>query len=73
MLRPYLDKEKYASLSDYARFHFARAAYENRQFELAKEALNSLLDTRGFAKRTMYVTCWLCVISSSRPPMMLCG
>tara|TARA_R110002050_G_scaffold29766_3_gene76387 strand:- start:1349 stop:3007 length:1659 start_codon:yes stop_codon:yes gene_type:complete len=51
LLRPYLDKEKYSSLSDYARYHFARAAYGNRQFELAKEALNSLIATRGFAKK----------------------
>ncbi|GEO23409.1 ABC transporter substrate-binding protein [Cyclobacterium qasimii] len=51
LLRPYLDKEKYSSLSDYARFHFARAAYGNRQFELAKEALNVLLETRGFDKK----------------------
>jgi ABC-type branched-subunit amino acid transport system substrate-binding protein len=51
LLRPYLDKEKYSSLSDYARYYFARAAYGNRQFELAKEALNSLIATRGFAKK----------------------
>lgn len=51
LLRPYLDKEEYSSLSDYARFHFARAAYGNKQFELAKEALNSLLETNGFANK----------------------
>lgn len=68
LLRPYLDKEKYASLSDYARFHFARAAYENRQFELAKEALNSLLDTRGFAKKddVRYLLA-LCYFQQSTP------
>lgn len=68
LLRPYLDKEKFASLSDYARFHFARAAYENRQFELAKEALNSLLDTRGFAKKddVRYLLA-LCYFQQSTP------
>lgn len=49
LLRPYLDGEKYGNLSDYARFHFARAAYGNRQYELAKNALTDLLELRNWS------------------------
>ena len=43
LLRPYLDEEQYGNLSAYARYHFARAAYENRQYELVKSVLAELL------------------------------
>ncbi|MDN3688111.1 ABC transporter substrate-binding protein [Cyclobacterium jeungdonense] len=46
LLRPYLDGEKYGNLSEYARYHFARAAYGNRQYELTKNVLTDLLDGR---------------------------
>ncbi|WP_162340847.1 ABC transporter substrate-binding protein [Cyclobacterium salsum] len=48
LLRPYLDAEKYGDLSGYARFHFARAAYGNGQYELAKNALNDLQGPRSW-------------------------
>lgn len=44
LLRPYLDEERYSKLSGYARYHFARAAYGNRQYELARNVLNQLLE-----------------------------
>ncbi|MBD3627984.1 ABC transporter substrate-binding protein [Cyclobacterium sp.] len=44
LLRPYLDEEKYGALSGFARYHFARAAYGNRQFELAKNTCLMLLE-----------------------------
>ncbi len=44
LLRPYLDEEKYGALSGYASYHFARAAYGNRQFELAKNTCLMLLE-----------------------------
>jgi len=48
LLRPYLDREKYGNLSGFARYHFARAAYGNRQYELAKNALLMLLEQRDW-------------------------
>ncbi|MBS9522691.1 ABC transporter substrate-binding protein [Litoribacter alkaliphilus] len=48
VLRPYLDNRRYGSLSNYAHFHFARAAYGNGQHELAKGTLQTLLDNRSW-------------------------
>jgi ABC-type branched-subunit amino acid transport system substrate-binding protein len=50
LLSPYLDKEIYSSLSNYARYHYAEAAYKNRQFELAKNALSTLIVSEDFDK-----------------------
>jgi ABC-type branched-subunit amino acid transport system substrate-binding protein len=50
LLSPYLDKEKYSSLSNYARYHYAEAAYKNRQFELSKNALSTLIASPDFDK-----------------------
>ncbi|MEX0882888.1 MAG: tetratricopeptide repeat protein, partial [Cyclobacteriaceae bacterium] len=44
LFRPYMDRDEFGILSDYSRYHFARAAYGNRQFELAKKALSTLLE-----------------------------
>jgi len=46
MLRPYMDSRRYGELSHYAHFHFARAAFGNSQYELAKGALESVLNER---------------------------
>jgi len=46
MLRPYMDSRQYGELSQYAHFHFARAAFGNGQYELAKGALESVLEER---------------------------
>ncbi|KEO74863.1 ABC transporter substrate-binding protein [Anditalea andensis] len=46
MLRPYMNSRQYGDLSHYAHFHFARAAYGNGQYELAKGALETVLDER---------------------------
>ena len=46
MLRPYMDSRQFGELSNYAHFHFARAAYGNGQYELAKGALETVLDER---------------------------
>ncbi|WP_143960082.1 ABC transporter substrate-binding protein [Litoribacter populi] len=48
VLRPYLDNRRYGSLSNYAHYHFARAAYGNEQHELAKGTLEPLLDNRAW-------------------------
>lgn len=48
LLRPYLDGEKYGNLSGYARYHFARASYGNRQYELTKNVLTNLLERRSW-------------------------
>jgi ABC-type branched-subunit amino acid transport system substrate-binding protein len=50
LLSPYLDKEIYSSLSNYARYHYAEAAYKNRQFELSKNALSTLIASADFDK-----------------------
>ncbi|WP_161993886.1 ABC transporter substrate-binding protein [Cyclobacterium xiamenense] len=50
LLRPYLDEERYGNLSGYARYHFARAAYENRQYELAKNVLAELLERSAWER-----------------------
>ncbi|WP_073091207.1 ABC transporter substrate-binding protein [Cyclobacterium lianum] len=44
LLRPYMDRERYGELADFASYHFARAAYGNRQFELAKNASMMVLE-----------------------------
>jgi len=46
MLRPYMDSRQYGELSHYAHFHFARAAFGNGQYELAKGALETVLDEK---------------------------
>ncbi|WP_215226310.1 ABC transporter substrate-binding protein [Echinicola shivajiensis] len=42
-LRPYLNYKEYGNLSLYARYHFARAAYKNNQYQLAQATLVDLL------------------------------
>ncbi|AWW29940.1 branched-chain amino acid ABC transporter substrate-binding protein [Echinicola strongylocentroti] len=42
-LRPYLDYTNYGKLSLYAHFHFARAAFKNKQYQLAKATLEQLV------------------------------
>lgn len=46
LLRPYMDTDQYGEVANYATYHFARAAYENRQYELAKNSLTQLLKER---------------------------
>lgn len=48
MFRPYMDSRQYGALSNYAHFHFARAAYGNGQYELAQTALQSVVDERNW-------------------------
>ncbi|WP_186754717.1 ABC transporter substrate-binding protein [Echinicola salinicaeni] len=42
-LRPYLNYKEYGNLSLYARYHFARSAYKNNQYQLAQATLGDLL------------------------------
>ncbi|UCS93593.1 ABC transporter substrate-binding protein [Echinicola marina] len=42
-LRPYLNYKEYGNLSLYARYHFARSAYKNNQYQLAQATLLDLL------------------------------
>ncbi|MEX2593460.1 MAG: ABC transporter substrate-binding protein [Anditalea sp.] len=44
LLRPFMDFEKYGVVANYASYHFAKAAYGNRQFELAKNSLSQILE-----------------------------
>lgn len=46
LLSPYLDQDTYGEVANYASYHFARAAYGARQFELAQNALKQLIRTR---------------------------
>ncbi|MEX2511461.1 MAG: ABC transporter substrate-binding protein [Cyclobacteriaceae bacterium] len=50
LFRPYINRDDFGILADYSRFHFARAAYGNRQFELAKNALSALLEKGKWGK-----------------------
>ncbi len=50
LLRPYLDYREYGELSLYARYHFARAAFENRQYELSQVTLRQLVDEYNWEK-----------------------
>lgn len=48
-LRQVMDVQQYGNLAYYARYHFARAAFENGQYELAKSTLAPLIESRSFA------------------------
>ena len=48
LLSPYLDHDTYGEVANYASFHFARAAYGARQFDLAQNALKQLIRTRNW-------------------------
>ncbi|WP_194777272.1 ABC transporter substrate-binding protein [Pararhodonellum marinum] len=51
LLRPYMDSRNYGPLSQYARYHFGRAAFQNGQFELAKTSLQPLLENGDWVKK----------------------
>jgi ABC-type branched-subunit amino acid transport system substrate-binding protein len=46
LLSPFLDYDRYGEVSNYASYHFARAAYESRKYELAQNALKQLIRER---------------------------
>jgi hypothetical protein len=48
LLGAYLDHDTYGEVANYASYHFARAAYGARQFELAQNALKQLIRTRNW-------------------------
>ncbi|WP_209330689.1 ABC transporter substrate-binding protein [Lunatimonas salinarum] len=48
-LRLVMDVEDYGSLAYYARYHFARAAFENGQYELTKSTLAPLVELGSFS------------------------
>ncbi|MFD2037702.1 ABC transporter substrate-binding protein [Belliella marina] len=50
LLRPYFDEKQYGELSKYATYHFAQAAYSNKQLALAKATLQPLLTERSWRK-----------------------
>lgn len=49
-LRPYLSYKDYGKLSLYARYHFARAAYKNGQYQLSQATLEQLLNEYKWEK-----------------------
>src|SRR5690606_25346214 len=48
LLSPYLDQDTYGEVANYASYHFARAAYGARQYDLAQNALKQLIRTRNW-------------------------
>ncbi len=50
LLRPYLDVDQYGELSLYAHYHFARAAFDNQQFQLSEATLRKLVDEHSWKK-----------------------
>lgn len=48
LLGPYLDHDTYGEAANYASYHFARAAYGARQYDLAQNALKQLIRTRNW-------------------------
>ena len=48
LLSPYLDHDTYGEVANYASYHFARAAYGARQFDVAQNALKQLIRTRNW-------------------------
>lgn len=51
LLRPYLSDQRYGNVSHYAHYHFARAAYESKKYELAKNSLNEILGIKNWEHR----------------------
>src|SRR5690606_10978074 len=48
LLGPYMDHDTYGEVANYATYHFARAAYGSRQYELAQNALKQIIRTRDW-------------------------
>lgn len=48
LLSPYLADQRYGKVSHYATYHYARAAYESRQYDLAKNSLQKILQLRNW-------------------------
>lgn len=46
LLSPYLDHDTYGEVANYASYHYARAAYGARQYDLAQSALKQLIRAR---------------------------
>lgn len=50
LLKPYMDRDQYGQLSNYANYHFAHAAYQSKQYELARTTLQRIADQRSWQK-----------------------
>lgn len=48
LLSPFLDYDKYGEVANYASYHYARAAYGSKQYNLAQNALKQLIRARDF-------------------------
>ena len=48
LLSPFLDHDTYGEVANYASYHFAKAAYGARQFDLSQNALKQLIRTRNW-------------------------
>ena len=51
LLRPYMDQTQFGRLSLYASYHYARAAYGNRQFLLAESVLKDLVTQENWENK----------------------
>lgn len=48
LLSPFLDHDTYGEVANYASYHFAKAAYGARQFDLSQNALKQLIRARNW-------------------------
>ena len=47
-LRPYLTDQRYGKVSHYANYHFARAAFETKEFDVAKNSLQKIMQINNW-------------------------
>jgi ABC-type branched-subunit amino acid transport system substrate-binding protein len=57
LLRPFMDAQHYGKLSQYATYHFARAAYQNGQYLLVESVLKDLVNQTNWEnqEKTRYL------------------
>lgn len=48
LIGPYLDYDTYGEVANYASYHYAKAAYGSRQYDLAQNALKQLIRARNW-------------------------
>jgi ABC-type branched-subunit amino acid transport system substrate-binding protein len=51
LMRPYMEESKYGNLALYAQYHFALAAFQNKQVELAKSIIEPLAGNKSWEKQ----------------------
>ncbi|MCH6236599.1 ABC transporter substrate-binding protein [Cognataquiflexum rubidum] len=51
LMRPYMEESKYGKLAFYAQYYFGKAAFQNKQGELAKSVIKPLADNKAWEKQ----------------------